>query len=343
MKVYIKTFGCAQNERDSQDLAMGFEKKGDALVDSWQAADTVVINSCVVRQTAEDRVYGLINNIKKRSKKKKVILTGCMIGLYGEYKLRKKIAGVEFIKTEDLIKKLGGRGLLSKVRGEGYINIMSGCDNFCSYCVVPIARGRERSKSLEKIVSEVNYLVKARIKKITLLGQNVNSWGKEFGGLKGKTPFAQLLLVLNEIPNLEKISFLTSNPQDLTDDIIDAMAAPKIDRYLHLPVQSGDDEILAKMNRKYTVGQYLNLVKKIRKKIPEIEFGTDIIVGFCGETKRQFENTVKLCKKVGFKVGYIAKYSPRPKTAAYKLDDNVPYTEKKRRWKILDKLINTRG
>jgi len=359
-KVFIKTFGCAQNERDSQLIEVGFKKAGYEIVSSLEQADEIVINTCSVRQSAEDRVYGLVNNIVKGGGKSKVVVTGCMVGLHGQYKLTKKMPRIdEFISIDKLLGRFDIEGMFPKVKGEAYVNIMSGCDNFCTYCVVPYARGRERSREIGDIIEEVTCLVDQGVEKIMLLGQNVNSWGKEFetekikrkigkqkiainkGGVgKYKTPFAMLLAVLDGIPGVKKISFLTSNPWDLTDDIIEAMGLPKVERFLHLPVQSGDDKVLARMNRKYTVGEYLALVKKIRKKIPGITLGTDIIVGFPGETKKQFENTVDLVNKVGFKVAYIAKYSPRPKTAAYKLDDDVSHVEKKRRWRVLDELIN---
>ncbi len=174
-------------------------------------------------------------------------------------------------------------------------------------------------------------------KKIVLLGQNVNSYGKD---LKPPRKFSELLRVLHQIKNVGKISFLTSNPWDLTDDIIEVMSLPKIDRYLHLPVQSGDNEVLRRMNRPYTAKQYLALIRKIRQRIPDIKIGTDIIVGFPGETEKAFENTVELCKKAGFFKAYIAKYSPRPGTAAFRLKDDVSPEEKKRRWRNLEKLIN---
>lgn len=362
-KFFIKTFGCQQNVRDSKDLEGAFLKKGFKETKDWQEAEVVVVNSCSVRQSAEDRVYGLVNNVKNLKKKglldrPRIILTGCMVGLHGEYELRKKLEGVEVIRREELLKRLGGRAGIS-LGGEkkADVNIMIGCDNFCTYCVVPFARGREKSKSLEEVIREVECLRKKGTEEIRLLGQNVNSWGKEFKipdlnsqilklKLKdkiiknSKTPFALLLKAVCGIKGVKKVSFLTSNPQDLTDDIIEAMKQKKVERHLHLPVQSGDDEILRKMNRKYTSEEYLNLVKKIKKEIPEIELGTDIIVGFPGETKSQFENTYKLCKKVGFKVAYIAMYSPRPRTAAYKMADDVSHKEKKRRWQLLEELIN---
>ncbi|MCX6724667.1 MAG: radical SAM protein, partial [Candidatus Shapirobacteria bacterium] len=184
----------------------------------------------------------------------------------------------------------------------------------------------------------IKELAKRGYQEITLLGQNVNSYGKDLK--KAKNSFANLLKEIHQVKGIKKISFLTSNPWDLTDEIIEAMSLPKIDRYLHLPVQLGDDEILKKMNRKYTGKQYLELLEKIRKQIPEIKIGTDIIVGFPGENDEQFKNTVDLCKKAKFTKAYVAMYSPRIGTVAFKLKDDVSHQEKKRRWKILDDLIN---
>ncbi len=208
---------------------------------------------------------------------------------------------------------------------------MEGCNNFCSYCVVPYARGREISRDFEEIVCEVEELANRGFKEIVLLGQNVNSYQHDF---------AKLLTRLHQIEKLQKISFLTSNPWDLTDEIIQAMKLPKIDRYLHLAVQSGDDQILKKMNRKYQVKDFLVLVNKLRQAIPDIQIGTDIIVGFPGETKEQFENTLSLCQKVGFAKAYVSMYSPRSQTVAFKMKDDIPHKEKRRRWLILDQLIN---
>lgn len=352
------------NKADSEKIAAAFQLKGYQPAKSIKKADVVIINTCSVRQSAEDRVLGLVNNLKKlkptRQKqafrwvglRPKIILTGCMLR-YTIYQLKRMLPQVdEFIKLQDLVKNTPP---LRQEKTHAWVPIMRGCDNFCTYCVVPYARGRERSRPIEEIYCEVKELVKRGYKEITLLGQNVNSYHKnselrtqnlelrkKIKNLqkKYKNNFAILLALLCQIKGLKKIKFLTSNPQDLTDDIIKAMKLPKIDRYLHLPVQSGDDEILKKMNRKYTVQQYLDLINKIRKEIPDIEIGTDIIVGFPGETKKQFQNTVDLCKKANFSVAYIAKYSPRPGTAAFKLKDNVSYKEKKRRWEILNDLIN---
>ncbi|MGB9911379.1 MAG: MiaB/RimO family radical SAM methylthiotransferase [Microgenomates group bacterium] len=368
MRYFIKTFGCQMNFADSEKIAAVMEKKGYKPAAKIEEADVVIINSCSVRESAENRVFGLIRNLKKFKNLKsefKIVLTGCMVGSalgerrrYSLEELKRKLPEVDEFKT---IQELIGEEKIEPKREDrfhAYITIMEGCDHFCTYCVVPYARGKEISRPLEEIVCEAEELARRGYQHLTLLGQNVNSYGKDQKNLKlktknsklrlkiqkykkkFKTPFALLLAILHDIPGIKKISFITSNPWDLTDDIIEAMNLPKIDKTLHLPVQSGDDEILRKMNRPYTAKQYLELVKKIRQKIPEIKITTDIIVGFPGETKKAFENTVKLCQKVGFEKAYIARYSPRPGTAAYHLKDDVSPEEKKRRWQILENLIN---
>ena len=345
---FIQTFGCQMNEADSGRIASALKKQGYRLAEKIQDASLVVINSCSVRESAENRVLGLVRNLAERQKaggrRPKIILTGCMVGsAWGERQryslamLKKKLPRVDEFRTiKDLIGNFqrGEKAERNRVQKiQALVPIMSGCNHFCSYCVVPYARGEEHSRSFEEVVCQVEELVRRGNREITLLGQNVNSY---------RPSFAALLRRLHKIKNIKKISFLTSNPWDLTDDIIEAMSLPKIDRYLHLPVQSGDDEILKKMNRPYTALQFMKLVKKIRKKIPDIRIGTDIIVGFPGETKKQFENTVKLCQEVGFIKAYISRYSPRPGTAAFKMKDNVLSEEKKRRWRILDKMVNGR-
>jgi len=363
-KYYLKTYGCQMNLADSERIAGWYEGKGWRKAKKIQEADEIIIVSCSVRQSADNRVFGLVNNlikfknqkakVKKTTEKSKVpepriILTGCMLR-YPRWWLEKKLPGVaEFKKVSEYPRKTKSKRHNPAIHA--YILIMEGCNNYCSYCVVPYARGRERSRPFEEIFGEVEELAKRGYEEITLLGQNVNSYGKDINNFKSiskglnskikyETPFAILLERLHQIPGIEKISFLTSNPWDLDDEIIEAMSLPKIDRYLHLPVQSGDDEILKKMNRKYSVGKYTKLVEKIRRRIPDIQIGTDIIVGFPGETEKQFQNTVDLCQKLGFIKAYIARYSPRSQTAAYKLKDDIPYKEKRRRWQILEELIN---
>ena len=336
------------NEADSERIAGYYQSRGWQPADNYQDADEIIINTCSVRASAEHRVFGLVNNLRKLkivNCKLKIILTGCMLRLPLRT-LKEKLPGVdEFVRSDFYI--LHSPLLIRASSTHAFVPISNGCNNFCSYCVVPYARGREISRPFEEIVCEVAQLAKRGYKEITLLGQNVNSYGKNIHKSKiinhksnFKTPFAQLLYVLNDIDGIEKISFLTSNPWDLNDEIILAMKLPKIDRNLHLAVQSGDDDILKKMNRKYTAGQFIDLTKKIKKEIPEVKFSTDIIVGFPGETEKQFRNTVGLCQKVGFARAYINKYSPREGTAAYRLKDDVRPQEKKRRWLVLEKTIN---
>ena len=356
------------NEAESERIAAALEKEGFQLAKKIEESDLVIINTCSVRQSAEDRVFGLIKNLSEQKEKPKIILTGCMVGSvtgnrrrFGLKELKRKLPQVdEFIEIEKLVGSFKGifpPSHKASADKHAFVPIMKGCDNFCTYCVVPYSRGQEKSRLFDEIVEEVECLAKKGYRHITLLGQNVNSYQNSKFKIKNaklqckiqnlrkkyNNNFAVLLAFFHEIQEIEKISFITSNPWDLTDDIIEAMELPKIDRCLHLPVQSGDDKILQRMNRPYTVKQYMKLVEKIRRKIPDIKISTDIIIGFPGETKKAFENTVKLCKKVGFEKAYIAKYSPRQGTAAYKMKDSVLHQEKKRRWKILDSLINQSG
>ncbi|MFH1896296.1 MAG: MiaB/RimO family radical SAM methylthiotransferase, partial [bacterium] len=304
-----------------------------------------------------------------------VILTGCMVGgAKGERKrtslaaLKRKMSWVdEFLTYEELLFKLraqsrsrsfpGSRrprcniGVARTIKEPYLIPISQGCDNFCSYCVVPYTRGKEVSRSEEEILCEIEAAVKVGYREVMLLGQNVNSWrdarretrdavetcmassalrpAPSSGGL----PFSRLLKQVHKIHGVEKISFLTLNPYDINDELTETLAMPKMDRYIHLPVQSGDNDVLRRMNRYYTVEQYKDIVKRMRERIPNVKIGTDIIVGFPGETKAQFENTLKLVREVGFKQIFIGIYSPREGTAAAGIGDAVPLVEKKRRHK----------
>ncbi len=353
MKYFIKTFGCQANVADSEKISAFYQTHGREETKNIDEADLVVINTCSVRQSAEHRVYGLINNLSQNLKKPRLVLTGCMLR-YPLKWLQDKIPAVDEFKKTAEFESSKLKDIKKQPSEHALVSIMEGCNNFCSYCVVPYARGREQSKPFAEIICEAEQLAKRGCEEITLLGQNVNSYGKDFSLSEVKqiqkicqtltsnikTPFALLLHALNNIEGLKKIKFLTSNPWDLTDDIIQSFKLPKIEKYLHLPVQSGDDEILKKMNRHYTAAQYLALVQKIKKAIPGLQIGTDIIVGFPTETEEQFQHTVDLCQKSGFCLAYISKYSPRPGTAAHKLKDDVSHAEKKRRWRILEELIN---
>lgn len=340
MKYFIKTFGCQMNVADSQRLAGALESRGMTPANSVERADQVVINTCMVRQSAENRIYGLVRNLESQNPKPKIVLTGCMVGMAARDKsgkilrsLRKKLPGVdEFLPIEEV----GfDNAPLRTDKDHAWVPISNGCDNFCSYCVVPYTRGREVSRPFEEILSECRELKSQGCKKITLLGQNVNSYAAGFPHL------------LEEAANLgfEEVDFISSNPWDFSDELIEVIARnPAITRTIHLPVQSGDDEILEKMNRSYSAKDYLELIKKIREKVSGVKFTTDIIVGFCGETEEQFQNTVRLCEKVDFEKAYIAMYSPRPLAASARLfADEVSHAEKKRRWRILERLINKNG
>ncbi len=385
MKFFVKTFGCIQNTADSERIRFFYLNSGGEEVKSWKEADLVIINSCIVRESAENRVYGLINEIDKYNQRTnlsvdkstsplkkgrslktiKIIVTGCLAGLADKSKNKVKLKQLKkdfptvskFMPIEKIsydIKPLRDN------KDVALVPISFGCSNFCSYCIVPFARGKEKSRKMEDILKEIDEVINQGYRKVMLIGQNVNSYGadftifpspsltrgEDFGYVRmGKKRFKSLFhILLEEVAkkDLEKISFVSSNPWDFSDKLIETIAKyPNIDRLLHLPFQAGDDEILKKMNRGYTAKEYLKLVKKIRSKIPDVKFSTDIIIGFPTEDEKAFQNTVELCKKVNFEIAYLNKYSPRKGTVSAKIyKDDVPMSEKKRRWEILNKLIN---
>jgi len=360
------------NKSDSERIARVLESAGYQPTQKINEADLIVANMCSVRQSAVDRVYGLTPKFDKLEAK--TILTGCILPkdkkklaerfdyILNIKELAKwpKILNIntslfhdrEKMKDKDYL-KIEPKNLYNFT---GLVPIMTGCNNFCAYCVVPYVRGREISRPAEEIVCEVKKLVKRECKEIWLLGQNVNSYTN--------IPFPQLLRKVNDIPGKFWIRFTSSHPKPSTgaklgaglvphlppwrdgagdfswDKLIETMAeCEKVTEYLNLPVQSGDNEILKKMNRPYTISYYKNLVKKIRKKIPNIALSTDAIVGFPSETKKQFENTANLFKEIKFDMAYIARYSPRFGTAAAKLKDDVPQEEKNRREKVLTEIL----
>ena len=355
MKYHIHVFGCAMNVADAERISGAYVNKGWEKTDEIQKADEVVIVTCMIRQSAEDRIGGLLRNIKAP----RIIITGCMAGMAlcdttGKMlaRLKRKYPRVsEFLPIEEVD---FSTPQLRTDKTHALVMISNGCNNFCSYCVVPYARGREVSRPYADIIAECKELVANGYTKITLVGQNVNSYGSDLVSLKkpvyvkhlGKmripTLFPHLLDDICHIKGLKQLDFLSSNPWDFSDELIDVIAKnSNICRLIHLPIQSGDATVLKRMNRWYSPKEYTELIAKMRKKIPNVQFSTDIIVGFPGETNFQFEHTVNLCKKVGFLKAYISMYSDRPMTAAHKtMEDNVPYGEKKRRWEILDELIN---
>lgn len=344
--VYIKTFGCAQNTADSERIKAYYWDKGFETTENLEEADEVVINTCIVRESAENRAYGLINKINELNSSPRVprvVVTGCVVGAYGK---KPDIKGVD--EWAPISKFLVWEPIRDKKKA-ALISISSGCNNFCSYCIVPKARGKEISKPMNEVLKEIDAAVEGGFKEVVLIGQNVNSYGADFGtdswvhlGKKRiKSMFPQLLEEVAK-KNLNKISFVSSNPWDFSDELIEVIAkCQNIDRLLHLPFQSGNDEILKKMNRSYTKKEYLDLVKKIKNKIPKVKFSTDIIIGFPGETDGQFEDTVDVCRQVGFEIAYLNKYSPRKGTVSEKLYKNdIPMKEKKRRWEVLEELVN---
>lgn len=335
MKFYIFTLGCQQNYYDAHKITQFLTKLG-CLLGNEKNADLIVVMGCSVRQKPVDRIYGRLN---KNWAGKKVIVTACL-SESDQKKLAKK--GVRFINGQnfekEIIKELNFTKRSTKTledSGLGYLPIMTGCDNFCTYCIVPYTRGREKSRPAGEIIKEAKLLIKNRHKEITLLGQNVNSY---------KYDFVELLEKIEAIPGKFKISYLTSHPKDMSDELIAWMGkSQKFSGKMHLPLQSGDDKILSAMNRKYTTRGYLKLIKKIRQASPKIDLSTDLIVGFPGETKKQFQNTLDLSKKIKFNQAYISCYCPRPGTAAAKLKDNVSLDEKNKRFHLLDKLINEKN
>lgn len=377
MEYHIATFGCQMNSSDSERIAAVLDSLKYKPARDIDGANLVVINACSVRQSAVDRVYGLLGKIKQKKKEPITILTGCVlkkdkikfskifdyvIDIKEIFKLPELLARQQVLENSRsrasmvAAKRHGTASIkASEPQGErsvfektwlpsGYVQIMNGCNNFCSYCVVPYTRGREISRPAKEIIAEIKNLVKNNCKEIWLLGQNVNSYHSLIRTNGSTVSFAELLKMADNIPGNFELNFTSSHPKDFSDELIKTMAkCKKLSKRLNLPIQSGDDEILRKMNRPYTVLQYKNLVEKIRKAIPDILLSTDIIVGFPGETKKQFANTVKTLKEIGFGMAFINKYSPRAGTEAAKLKDNVPWAEKKRREKILIDLINEKN
>lgn len=357
-KYHIITIGCQMNRADSERLAAFLEDKGFREAKEAKKAGIVIINTCGIRQTAEDRVYGLVNTIRKANQSAKIIVTGC---LSKRSDVKKRLAGrVDiFLPINEMLQLpelLGGKEFEPKFsldtvrleKGEKYLEISpkhektytayvpigNGCNNFCSYCVVPYARGREVYRGAKDIIKEVRGLIKRGYKEIVLIAQNVNSYyDKDYD-------FPQLFKEVSIIPGEFWLRFSSSHPKDMSQELIKVIgSSDKICAHLHLAVQSGDDKILAAMNRRYTAKHYENLIKKVRAVKPGIAITTDVIVGFPGETKKQFENTVKLFRNIKFDLAYIAQYSPRPGTVSAKMDDNVSKLEKKRREEVINDIL----
>ena len=381
---YIRTFGCQMNERDSETLAGMLSDLGYRETMDRNKADVIIMNTCSVRENADRRFFGNLGQLKRiKEERPDVIIAvcGCMMQqqhiidtlkskytwvdlVFGTHNIhefpkllgnvldeRKKVVDV-WDQADEIVEGLPAQ---RKHPYKAFVNIMYGCDNFCSYCIVPYTRGRERSRDPEAILEEVKALVADGVLEITLLGQNVNSYRgqirnqdkEEAGGgtvmdSSGEyVSFAGLIHMLNEVEGLKRIRFTTSHPKDLSDELIDAFAScEKLCPHIHLPVQSGSTRILEKMNRKYTKEEYLELVEKLRRKTPDIAITTDIIVGFPGETEEDFEETLDIVRKVGFDSAFTFLYSIRKGTPAENFPDQVAEEVKHERFNRLVEEVN---
>lgn len=367
-KFYIETWGCQMNEEDSEKLSGMLKLSGYERTEDRKNSDLIIFNTCCVRENAEQKVYGNLGALKSVKEKKPdliIAICGCMMQqdnmantiikkfpfvdiIFGthnshmlpEYLNRVKQEGKSIIEIWDKEKGIV-EGLpvdrLSKIKA--FVTIMYGCNNFCTYCIVPYVRGRERSRTPEDIEKEIKELVKEGYKEITLLGQNVNSYGKDF------TPaldFADLLIRINKIQGLERIRFMTSHPKDLSFKVVEAIRdSEKVCEHIHLPVQSGSSSILKKMNRHYDREYYMELIKNIKKQIPDIALSTDIIVGFPGETEEDFNDTLKLIEAVEYDSAFTFLYSPRKGTPASEREEEMLSEEvKHERFNRLVALVN---
>jgi len=334
---HIWTIGCQMNRAESERLSERLRSHGYSEVPLAADADIIVVNSCVVRQNAEDKVVNKLQNLramKARNPLLRIVLTGCIVG-QNPAELSERFPFVDdFLAPGEFPTWLQLPSCTAKPTDDSsvcsYVPIIQGCNNFCSYCIVPYRRGREKSRTPDEIISEVKHLVLQGKKEITLVGQTVDSYGHD---LTPKTTLAQLLVSLNNVPGLSRIRFLTNHPKDMSPDLIEAMSKiDKVCRQINLPIQSGDDAILKAMRRGYSAQDYSALVARLRQAIPDIAISTDIIVGFPDENDEQFQNTFKLLKDIRFDSVHVAMYSPRPGTlAAREYTDNVDQKSKKER------------
>lgn len=370
-KCAVVTFGCQMNARDSEKLSGILLKVGFDLDCDENDADLVIYNTCTVRDNANQKVYGHLGTLKARKKKQpnlKIVLCGCMMqeqsvietiskdykfvdlvfGTHNIFKFAELLynmyeAGSQIIdiweSTDDYVEDLP---VNRKYTYKSGVNIMYGCNNFCTYCIVPYVRGRERSRDPKEILREIEKLVADGVVEVMLLGQNVNSYGK---GLDTPLTFAQLLQEVEKIDGLKRIRFMTSHPKDLSDELIEVMAkSDKICRHIHLPLQSGSDRILKEMNRRYTKEQYIALAEKIKKAIPDIAITTDIIIGFPGETKEDVDETIDVIKRVGYDNAFTFIYSKRTGTPAASREDQVDEVFAKEQFKrVLDAVHESAG
>ncbi|MEP7378588.1 MAG: tRNA (N6-isopentenyl adenosine(37)-C2)-methylthiotransferase MiaB [Chloroflexota bacterium] len=379
-RFHVWTLGCQMNHSDSEEMAGALAAAGCAETPDLESADLIVINSCAIREAAEQKVIGRMGhlaNLRRANPALRVVLTGCSVRTDNAHVLKRRYPQVDLFLRPDEEPELTARlglasatapgGMVGGMREVGsarevgglrrqnatsaWLPIIYGCDKTCTYCIVPFSRGPERSRPFDDVLAEAQMLAAQGYREVTLLGQNVNSYGHDlppetrFGHIRrarelgrsleldGRPDIAELLRSIKDIP---RIRFVTSHPWDLSDRLIGAMAeSPSVCEHLHLPVQSGDDAVLRRMGRQYSIAAYLELVARLRAAIPGITLTTDVIVGFCGETEAQFERTLDLLRDVRFETVFAAAFSVRPGTPAARLEDDVPRAEKKRRLQAL--------
>ena len=366
-KYHITTFGCQMNENDSEKLSGMLSLMGYEETDSINESDIILYNTCCVRENAELKVFGHLGALKKIKKEKPdtiIVVCGCMMQQENIVEeIKKKYRNVDLVfgthnlhafpellysilSTKDKLFDIQnidgeiceGLPVLRKDGVKAWVSIMYGCNNFCSYCIVPYVRGRERSRKMQDIVNEVRLLGQQGYKEITLLGQNVNSYGKD---MERGNDFSDLLYKLNEVEGIERIRFMTSHPKDISDNLIEAIkSCEKVCEHLHLPLQSGSTRILQEMNRKYTKDKYLEIIKKVKQTIPGISITTDIIIGFPGETDEDFKETLDVLSRAECDTAYTFIYSRRVGTPAAKREDQVPEEVKKNRFEKLVEVQN---
>lgn len=352
---FLLTYGCQMNESDSERYAGQLESLGYRRTEDMDMADVVLLNTCCVRETAEGKILGKIGelkHVKQHNPNLIIAVAGCMaqewqdrlferaphidlvIGTHNIHKLvelirERQAKSGHYLEADMTVPAFHDLPTKRFQKFFAWVPIMNGCNKFCTYCIVPYVRGREVSRPIADIVREIKEIAKEGYKEITLLGQNVNSYGLD---LKDGTDFSALLQAVDRIDGIERVRYMTSHPKDMTFAMIDAIAdSRKVVNHMHLPIQSGSDELLKKMNRGYTVDQYMELVEYARKRIPDLVLTTDIIVGFPGETEEMFCQTLDLLKRVQYDMAYTFIYSPRTGTPAAKMEHQIPQEEKSRR------------
>jgi len=358
MRYHIWTEGCQMNEADSDKLAAGLAKLGWEPAPKADEADLAVVNTCVVRQKAEDRAAGYLGHLRKMKERREgamqIAVMGCMVGPRTD-DLRRRFPYVD-VWAQPQSFEVVLRHLLpdSELGGEfwpetfpepkgptAFVPVIHGCNKFCTYCIVPYRRGRERSRTIDEVAREVASACAKGVREVTLLGQTVEAYGKDLPQTDGRKPdLADLFAEIHDTPGLERIRFLTSYPRDMTERIIQSVAnLPKVCEHFNIPLQAGDNEVLTRMRRGYTIEEYLHWVRRIRDIVPNASLSTDVIVGFCGETEAQFQRTLDVLEELRFDKVHVAAYSPRPGTIAWRqMEDDLPQEEKMRRLHAVESL-----